>query len=259
MKRLIAHADDLGLTKAGNDGILKAHLQGIVTSASLLANGPALEDALRRLPPSLDLGLHLDLSEGRPLIRGHRTLVRADGRFHGKAEARRLALRNHFAPGEVERETLAQIDRLLDSGLNLTHLDGHQHLHVYGALAVPVARAARKRRLRWVRLPADVHPHPALRKERRRQILDYARLASAARPVYQAAGLRSVDAFAGSSLSGAWTLGRMAAFLASVRPGITELMLHPGTHENERRVLTHERLPLLLNEQVIRLAHFGNL
>ena len=259
MKRLITHADDLGLSAAGNNGIFEAHLKGIVTSSSLLANGPALKHAVRRLPPTLDVGLHLDLSEGRPLIGGHRTLTRADGRFHGKAEARRLALRNHFAPEEVERETLAQIDRLLDTGLHLTHLDGHQHLHVYGSLAAPIARAARRRKLRWVRLPADAHPHAALAEERRRQILDYSRLAAAARPIYGKAGLHSVDAFAGPSLSGAWTLGRMTTFLASVRPGITELMVHPGRHEVERQVLTHEKLPALLNERGIRLAHFGNL
>lgn len=259
MKRLIAHADDLGLTRSGNDGIFEAHLKGIVTSASLLANAAALDDALRRIPPSLDLGIHLDLSEGRPLLRGHRTLVRADGCFHGKADARRLALQGSFDPQEVERETLAQIDRLMGEGLRLTHLDGHQHLHVYGSLAAPIAFAARERGLRWVRLPAETHPLSTLAEDRRRQIRIYQELSHGARPVYEAAGLKSADAFAGPSLSGSWTFEQMTTVLDSLKPGITELMLHPGRHDGERQVLIHERLPALLQERRILLAHFGNL
>ena len=106
MKSLIVNADDFGLSPRRNAGILEAHLHGIVRSASLIANGAAWKDAIRLLKDAsdLDVGIHVNLSEGEPVVPGHRTLVGPDGRFHGKEETRKFAALWRLDPGEIERE-----------------------------------------------------------------------------------------------------------------------------------------------------------
>jgi predicted glycoside hydrolase/deacetylase ChbG (UPF0249 family) len=248
MRSLIVNADDLGWSVPRNDGILEAHARGIVTAASLLATGPALDDALRRLPPTLDAGLHFNLSEGEPLSRGHRTLVGPDGRFLGKQEARRRAA--SFAPDEVVRELDAQLDRL---GRPVSHLDAHHHLHVYGGLLETLRAAALRRGIRHVRIPHDVLPGPRPEAE------EYRALAPAG-PV----------AFAGVGLSGRLTFDTLADALRALPDGVTELMVHPGrssapdgfdgpAREEELRALTDPRLPALLSERRIALLRFREL
>src|SRR6185503_13398424 len=77
MKWLVVTADELGLSTKRNQGIVDAHCKGIVTSASMLAYGPAFREAVKiaKALPALDIGLHLNLSEGEPLVLGHKTLV----------------------------------------------------------------------------------------------------------------------------------------------------------------------------------------
>ncbi|MCX5834362.1 MAG: ChbG/HpnK family deacetylase [Deltaproteobacteria bacterium] len=88
MKRsLVINADDLGADEARNEGIFEAIDAGVVTSASLLANGPALEDALARMRAlknrKVSFGFHLNLSQGTPVSEGHRLLVGSDGNLAG--------------------------------------------------------------------------------------------------------------------------------------------------------------------------------
>jgi len=90
MKQLIVNADDLGADEARNAGIFEAIEAGVVTSASILPNGPALEDALRRIRSScrpISLGVHINLSEGRPLSGPLPLLTGGDEHFLGKARA----------------------------------------------------------------------------------------------------------------------------------------------------------------------------
>lgn len=267
MKSLIVNADDLGAGPRRNEGILLAHRRGIVTSASALVQGPAMRGALDLLKscPTLDAGLHLNLSEGPPVLSGHRTLVGPDGHFWGKDEARRRALEGLFDPREVERETGAQIDVLRDAGVRVTHLDGHHHLHVYGAVAASAARAAAGRGLRYVRRPGDTFGADVPGDER---IEEYRRLGREAWKVYEAAGLRSTDHFIGSGLSGRLDEARLVETLRRLPDGLTELMVHPGyadaaegfagpDRETELRALTAPGLPRLLKDLGIRLGDFG--
>lgn len=269
MKRLIINADDFGVSRKRNEGIVEAHLRGIVTSVSMLATGEAFEHAalLARNVPTMDVGLHLDLSDGSPLVKGHKTLVDKKGRFLGKPEARARAAK--FNPREVERETEAQIAKLLKEGIRVTHIDGHQHIHVYGALAEPIGRAAKEAGLRWIRLPIDrLTPDAPLPAERAAQIEEYREHALRARETFERFGLRSPDHFGGAALSGDLTVENMLAALSRIPAELTEIMVHPGfsdgpegfsgpDRERELQTLTDPRIRLALERLGITLTSFA--
>lgn len=270
MKSLIVNADDFGWSERRNEGILEAHARGIVTSASLLATGSAFENAVERAKahPSLDVGLHLNLSEGRPLLPGHRTLVNERGDFLGKQEARRRAGAGDFDAIEVEAEILAQLKKLREAGLRVTHLDGHQHIHVYGSVVEPVAKACVRNRIRFVRRPAESEDLPPLAGEiRRAEIDEYRALAAAARATHELYRLRAPDHFFGIALSGLLTLENLIASLKALPPGVTELMVHPGRadapdgfsgpdRDKETEALTDPRVRILLRQEGIELTDF---
>ena len=136
MKRLIVNADDWGLTPGVNRGIVRAFQHGIVTSASLLVTGSAFEDAvaLARDFPALDVGLHLALVEEQAVLPPEAlpTLVDKTGRLpRTKGEFFKRALLGRISWDEVEREIAGQIARFQQTGLRLSHLDSHQHLHMF--------------------------------------------------------------------------------------------------------------------------------
>lgn len=273
MKRLIVNADDLGVSAKRNLGIVEAHHRGVVTSASIIANGAAFDHAasLANLTPALDVGLHLNLSDGRPLLDGHRTLVGPNGAFPGKIEARERARQGKLDPIEVESEASAQLKAARQSGLRVSHLDGHQHIHVYGSVVEAVAKAAAREGVRYVRLPVDtLGPEEFASEARREQLEDYRKNSASAAPVYRRFRLRSTDHFGGAALTGALTLESLVTALKSLRDGLTELMVHPGLaegaegfegadREKELRALTDPRIKLLLQQEGIELTHFGRL
>lgn len=230
MRRLIVNADDFGIHPARNRGIAEAARAGVVTSVSLIANLEGFDDAVALLStmPPVDVGLHFNLSEGRPLSGAHPSLVGPDGRFPGKAEMRRRAAENELRAAEVALECAAQRRRLLQAGLTLTHLDGHQHIHVYGMVAAAIASMGRETGS-WTRLPAEPSElSEGVPEDRRAQIDEYRDLAERARETFAAAGLRTADHFRGLALSGRMTPERLAALVRSLPEGVTELMVHPG-------------------------------
>jgi len=273
MKWLIINADDFGISSKRNAGIIEAHRRGVVTSASLMAYAPAFREAVKyaKACPTLDLGLHLNLSEGEPIVLGHKSLVGPDGRFWGKDEARRRAKENLLNLAEVERETDAQIDVLMQAGLKPTHLNGHQHIHIFGALPDPIARAASKRGIRCFRCPADkLRPPIEMPPEKESRLEEYRVSAHRATEIYGAQKMRSTEHFAGIGLSGHLTLENLISAIKQLPPGLTELMVHPGyadtpdgiggpDRETELRALTDPKIKLLLKQEQIGLTTFAKL
>lgn len=155
--RLIVHADDFGLCAAANRGIWRAHSEGVVNAASLVANGGALEEACALIRGSaLEPGIHLNLTSGRPLLPAAEvaTLVDREGRLPGKWEFFRRALTGRLDPGQLEAEAAAQLARLISLGVRPVHLDSHHHVHLLPAVArvlaprLPGWRIRRVRRIR---------------------------------------------------------------------------------------------------------------
>ena len=133
--RLILHCDDFGLHPAVNQAVMQAADRNRLTSASLLANGPAARQAVQaaRRRPQLGIGVHLNIVRGRPLSppREVPTLVDRQGRFPGSAAV--LMLRSaagRLSETEIRREYRRQIQWVLDQGVTPTHFDGEKHTHV---------------------------------------------------------------------------------------------------------------------------------
>lgn len=155
-RRLIVNADDLGLSRGITNGILLSHLKGIVSSASLMVNQPATEYAVRCLHDevrTLDIGIHLNLCQGRPVLPPSSvpSLVRSDGHFLPPPEMARRLVRWQVAAKEIEAEFRAQIDCMLSYGLTPSHADSHHRFHIYPAAVLAFGRAIRSRGIFRVR------------------------------------------------------------------------------------------------------------
>jgi len=148
-KRLIVNADDLGLSHGITDAILQCHAKGIVTSASFMVNQPASEYAAERLRKyaSLDVGIHLNLCQGKPVLPPEEvpSLVGPNGHFLRPSEMGRRLAQWRASPKEIEAEFRAQIDRMRSFGLQPSHADSHHRFHIYPAAAVAFRRALESR------------------------------------------------------------------------------------------------------------------
>ncbi len=151
MKRLIVNADDFGMTAGVNRAVARAHQNGIVTSATLMATGVASDEAiaLARSVPALSVGAHIVLVGGTPLLPPEALPTLAVRDLAGGARFRRgfgsfcsAALTAGIAGDEVYREITAQIQSLMARGLTPSHLDTHMHAHAFPAIFRPLLQAA---------------------------------------------------------------------------------------------------------------------
>ncbi len=130
-RKIIVNADDLGAESRTNDAIFVFIQQGRVTSATILANGPAVEDAVKRTRdfPEVSFGVHLNASEYMPVTPspGLAPILDAEGCFAGNR------LREVAIGGQLRRALLvewsAQIQKLRELGVHVSHIDSHHHMH----------------------------------------------------------------------------------------------------------------------------------
>jgi predicted glycoside hydrolase/deacetylase ChbG (UPF0249 family) len=201
-KRLIVTADDVGLHRGMTEGAIRGHRDGVVTACSLVANGVAFYDAVERLRdvPSLEVGVHLTLVEERSLT-GMR-LPRSYVEF----------VRDMKDRVAIERELRAQIERVLAAGLRVTHLNGHQHVHMWPSVFAIVSGLADEYGIAYVRRVRDRGGRGGIAR----------RLSIAALNT-----LGSGGSTIGVMEAGHLTADRIIDLLKHVR-GTTELVAHPG-------------------------------
>ena len=272
--KLIVNADDFGIAEAVNSGIVDAHDRGIVTSTSIMATGPAFEHAvgLARMRPRLAVGVHLVLTEDRPLTGAEAaaTLVGPDGKFAPHiVQLLGWQIRRGISLSEVRRELEAQIVRARDAGIAISHLDGHQHVHVLPGVSRIVAELAAAHGIRAVRYPAErvrrymLHGLKAARRVAEQAALG---LFCAASPLKH---LRRSDDFVGFYFGGSLDETNLATVLAGLPPGRTvELMCHPGGDDTrdergwryrwaaERAALTSPRIRDLVAARGVQLVSY---
>ena len=288
MRNLIVNADDLGWTEGVNRGIAETHRNGIVTSASLLANGRAFGSGieLARTTPGLGVGVHLNLSDGEP-VAGRElvtTLLNERGEMEGRPESLLLRLaRRSILLEEVEREWHAQIQKVRDSGIEPTHLDGHKHVQMLPGLFEIALRLAKRHRIRAVRVS---HEQSSLRaalsagaKQKSTVVMKQgvqARglklLAPDAREQAERAGIATADYFCGIAQTGELTREGVLRLMEILPEGTTELMCHPGymdaelansatrlqaSRQAEVEILTDTGIRNLVASQGIRLIDYG--
>ncbi len=234
MKQLIVSADDFGYTRGVNRAILEACRNGVVTSASLLANGAAFEDAVEGAlaEPQLDVGCHLNFVEGKPVSPRERIphLVGSDGQFRMAWQlAARLVL-GTVPESEIELESRAQIEKLLHAGLPVSHVDTHKHTHTHPAVARAVARAAQRYGIVWIRRPFENFLPASGRKFSSKRLLvgSLNLLVPSFERRMAAMGLTMPDFFSGILLTGRLTRQEFGKTLLALPTGLTEVMCHPG-------------------------------
>ncbi|MFD2091068.1 ChbG/HpnK family deacetylase [Blastococcus deserti] len=226
---LVVNADDMGLTPGVCRAVRRAHADGVVTSTSVLAVGTAFEQAATAVREAGDLGLGAHLAivgEDRPLLSAREvpTLVDREGRFplsYRTVVARGAAGR--IDPDDVAREFRAQLQRVRGIGVPVTHLDTHQHTHLWPAVAAVVVQLASEAGIRCVRLPGSRRRGPLGAGVRL--------LAGRLRRRITGAGLQTTDAYAGLDEAGALDGPRFAAALQQLTDGgaaTAEINTHPG-------------------------------
>ena len=257
MKKLVVNADDFGFTRDVNAGIVEAHRNGILTATTLMANGDAFDDAVRlaKETPSLDIGCHLVLVQGPGLPQTIPQLVQA------------VALRRI----RIYEELTKQVRRIVDAGLNPTHLDTHKHTHLLPPVLEAVARVSEEFRIPLVRRPFDFPLQPGGVGWKNRLM----RLMSGRfRSVLARHHCRSTDWFAGFRLTGHYRSGDLAEVIRALPEGVTEFMCHPGrcgddlrsarsrlkeSREEELRALTAPEVRVALTEAGVELVSYRDL
>jgi predicted glycoside hydrolase/deacetylase ChbG (UPF0249 family) len=270
MRRLIINADDFGVTRGVNAGIVEACQGGILRSATLMANGAAFEDAVERArqTPCLDLGCHLVLIGGRAVAPPYAPLPQST-----KELLWRLA--RDLSAGAIEQEFSAQIEKILAAGLRPTHLDTHKHTHLAPPVLEAVLRVARRYGIPWIRRPFDL-PLPVVQGQAplRRRVIN-----RALRPLQRRFdrliaqnGCRATDHFAGFQLTGGYHARHLAELIRALPEGLTEFMCHPGycddalraagtrltqSRETELRALLSNEIRATLEQEGVELTSFA--
>jgi len=244
MRRLIVNADDFGMAPGVNRAIVEAHRRGIVTSTSLLANGGAFGDAveLARGEPALGVGVHLNLTEGRPVAREPEVSMLVDDRGMFRHSPASLAMglaTERVRIEEIERELRAQVDKVLAAGIRPTHLDGHNHIHMLPQIFPLAARVAREYGVRAMRcsierpvgLSALIRKHSAgavFARYAEGRVLAAVAFACDFRGVLRRAGTAAPEYFFGLTQTGFLDAESLEKILYNLPPGSSELMCHPG-------------------------------
>jgi predicted glycoside hydrolase/deacetylase ChbG (UPF0249 family) len=232
--RLIVNADDLGSSAGIDRAIFAAHDKGIVTSASLMANGASFEHAVAGVleRPRLGCGVHLVLHDEPPVSDPARipSLVGRDGRLKPLRDAVRGLLFGSSVPAEIEAEYTAQIQRTIAAGIQPSHLDSHCHLHAFPAVGPIVHALGERFGIACARQPeaaswTDFRAAPLTRIPLALLITATHRFTKMR--VHQA--LRAPDRFLGLVLSGALDAEWMERAIDELEPGlVAEIMVHPG-------------------------------
>jgi predicted glycoside hydrolase/deacetylase ChbG (UPF0249 family) len=226
---LVVNADDMGLTPGVCRAVQRAHADGVVTSTSVLAVGTAFEQAATAVRDAGDLalGAHLAIvGEDRPLLSAREvpTLVDRQGRFplsYRTVVARGAAGR--IDADDVAREFRAQLERVRGIGVPVTHLDTHQHTHLWPAVAAVVVDLAREAGIRCVRLPGSRRRGPLGAGVRL--------LAGRLRHRLDRAGLHTTGGYAGLDEAGHLDGTRFAGALQRLTDedvATAEINTHPG-------------------------------
>jgi hopanoid biosynthesis associated protein HpnK len=285
-RRLIVSGDDFGAAHEVNAGIVAAHRGGILTSASLMVTGDAVEEAvaLAREMPGLSVGLHLVLAQGRPAAdpASISRLVRADGAFRDEPVLNGFryffAYLSRVGRAQLVREVAAQLDAFAAAGLPLAHVDGHLNMHLHPTMLPILIELAPRYGIRAVRLSREPLG-PALRHDRRHALRKasegaiFHTLATYAAPRLRAAGIRTADRVYGMHQTGHVDEEYLLSVLTQLPEGVSEIYGHPAMgqaaslaghqpgydHAGEVAALTSQRVREAVRAAGIELTSYRDL
>lgn len=281
MKCLIVNADDFGLTPGVNRAVIEAHTNGILTSATLMANMPAFDEAMRlaKENPTLGVGLHFNITQGLPIANASTvgSLLSERGEFLGTS----TALLQRWITGrlrvqEIEIELRAQIEKVHQAGLRLTHIDSHKHSHALPPVCEAIINTIGDYGIKAVRLPRERwrFPRHNLSAKLITQSLGAFCLSQLCRVSASKFSNRTANAFFGVSQTGFWSKRWLLELIGSLPEGVSELMSHPGyddaelsqiktrllkSRANELALLTDLEVKETVRKSQVRLINYAQL
>jgi len=290
VRRLIINADDFGLTAGVNRAIVEAHENGVVSSATLMANGQAFAQAvsLARSTPRLGVGCHVVLVDGAPLLPQTQVHSLLDGSGNSAGDARfregiskfgALAMLGRLAADEIEAEATAQIRKLQASGIPVTHLDSHKHTHLFPRVLRPLLQAAQCCGVRAIRNPfermqgSQLAASPSLWR-RWAEVGVLRGFAKQFRDAVQQAGIATPDGTLAIVATGTLNDRLLRLMVENLPEGTWELVCHPGyndtdlrgirtrlreSREQELRILTSQSTRDLLAANGVEMVSFRDL
>jgi hopanoid biosynthesis associated protein HpnK len=239
LKGLIVTADDFGAAVEVNEAVEQAHRDGILTATSLMVSAPAAADAVARARrmPSLRVGLHVVLAEGRATLprKTIPDLVDRDGNF-GSAMARNGAS-IFFRPSvrrQLAEEVAAQFEAFAATGLKLDHVNAHKHFQLHPTIAGAILSTGRNFGLKAARVPRETlriieAVEPGTTTFGDAALTPFTALLAAR---CRAAGIAVPDQVFGLKWSGAMTKDRLHGLIAHLPDGLSEIYLHPATRDS---------------------------
>ncbi|MDP2928936.1 MAG: ChbG/HpnK family deacetylase [Candidatus Omnitrophota bacterium] len=268
VKYLIVTADDLGLTKSINEGISRACRDGIVKSVSVIPTGEAFEDALKTIKDlSLkEIGAHLSLTETKPILKSSK-FFKDHNQLFFDLFLKRVDLR------EVYIELKAQIELLSNSGVKITHINSHEHVHIIPEILDIFIALAKEFNIPAIRYPRnDRAARPLDINDTYKKII-LSHFSGRTKDIFKTSGLLYTDSFLGLLDAGKLKENLLMEMLNGLKNGITELVCHPGFlspevleyyrwHmgcEEELFALTDDRIKNTIKNNNIRLITYGEL
>lgn len=237
MKQLIVNADDFGLHPLINAGIIKGHQEGFITSTSLMPSAPCWQEAVRlaKENPRLGIGVHLTLVGGVPSVLPKEqvsSLLDDDGLFLPDY----VAFAKRYYSGavkkaELEAELRAQFERALNCGVNITHIDSHQHTHVLPGINSLVLKLSNEYNIIRVRIPKEGYLFTGGFQTGVGRLIGRSGLSFCADMAALRAdslGLRHPQHFYGMLAGGHLNAQLIANILRQLPEGVSEIMTHPG-------------------------------
>jgi chitin disaccharide deacetylase len=243
LRRLIVNADDFGFTPGVNRAIVEAHTLGIVTSSTLMANGPAFGEAtqMAKASSALSVGCHIVLIDGEPVLDPSRlsTITRSRKFRDGLKAFAARALTRRMNAGEIESEARAQIQKIQSAGIAVSHIDTHKHTHIFPQILRPLLRAARGCGVRALRNPFG--PRFPLRSSqllsqpnlwtRFAELRILSRFAGQFRRAVDREGFATPDGTLGIEVTGTLDERLFQAISQSIPDGTWEFVCHPGYND----------------------------
>jgi len=279
LKRLIVNADDFGLSPEVNAGVIRAHRDGILGSASLMVAEPAAKAAaeLARQNPALDVGLHAVVCRGRSILNAAHLPGAVDASGHFLENPVLAGMRYFFDRSmrtKMTDELRAQVERHLELVGYLNHIDGHLNFHVHPLFADILIELAVEYKVPCIRLPRE-SVMTTLRLRRNHvpskliEFVIFRILSRRMRRMMAERGLRSTDALFGLHQSGHLDEDYIVGVIDKLRDGTTELYFHPAADvgdippsaaaQLEVEILTSPRMRDAIDRNAIELITFANL
>ena len=253
--RLIVNADDFGISEEVNEAVIRAYRKGVLTSTSLMVTGAAFTQAveLAKENPGLAVGIHLVTVVGQSVLPHSEIPALVDEKGNFSDNPTLAGLKYYFsqpARRELRKELAAQFEKFHSTGLRLSHIDGHLHLHVHPVIFRAALELGVKYGARRMRVPSEER-QLALAFDRGNILqktihtLLFGGLASHMKRNLRARGFSFPERVYGNLQSGRMSERYFLYALDNLSAEASEIYFHPAVYADDRLLNDVERQCLI--------------